>query len=81
MTTDTSPGTRDPSGGLKVLYKNNDASATDNAIRPGLQIVNTGSGSLDLSKVTARYYFTRDGGSPTVTPGATTRPSAAPTSA
>ncbi|MEU8910337.1 glycoside hydrolase family 6 protein [Streptomyces mirabilis] len=66
VATDTSGGTPDPWGGLKVRYKNNDSSATDNAIRPGLQIVNTGSGSLDLSKVTARYYFTRDGGSPTV---------------
>ncbi|WP_274536107.1 cellulase family glycosylhydrolase [Streptomyces sp. CB03234] len=55
-----------PSGGVKVRYKNNDASATDNAIRPGLQVVNTGSSALDLRTVSARYYFTRDGGSPSV---------------
>ncbi|WP_176710214.1 cellulose binding domain-containing protein [Streptomyces sp. Wb2n-11] len=51
---------------MKVRYKNNDASATDNAIRPGLQVVNTGSASLDLSTVSARYYFTRDGGAVSV---------------
>ncbi|WP_179166657.1 cellulase family glycosylhydrolase [Streptomyces sp. CB03238] len=55
-----------PSGAVKVRYKNNDASATDNAIRPGLQVVNTGSSALDLRTVSARYYFTRDGGSPSV---------------
>ncbi|MBC7272735.1 MAG: glycoside hydrolase family 6 protein, partial [Streptomyces sp.] len=59
-------GGPDPVGGVKVLYKNNDASVADNAIRPGLRIVNTGTGPLDLSGVTARYYFTRDGGSSTV---------------
>ncbi|MGW0561518.1 cellulase family glycosylhydrolase [Streptomyces sp. NPDC003016] len=55
-----------PSGALKVRYKNNDGSATDNSVRPGLQVVNTGSASLDLSTVSARYYFTRDGGAPSV---------------
>ncbi|MFL4952108.1 glycoside hydrolase family 6 protein [Streptomyces sp. MMS24-I31] len=66
VTTDSGGGTPFPTGDLQVRYKNNDSSATDNAIRPGLRIVNTGSGSLDLSEVTARYYFTRDGGSPVV---------------
>ncbi|GHF49096.1 glycoside hydrolase family 6 protein [Streptomyces griseosporeus] len=66
VTTDTSGGTPDPTGGLKVRYKNSDSSATDNAIRPSLQIVNTGASAVDLTKVTARYYFTRDGGSSTV---------------
>ncbi|MEU2060875.1 glycoside hydrolase family 6 protein [Streptomyces sp. NPDC013455] len=66
VTTDTSGGTPEPTGGLKVRYRNNDSSATDNAIRPGLQIVNTGTSAVDLTKVTARYYFTRDGGSATV---------------
>ncbi|MFE6336024.1 cellulose binding domain-containing protein, partial [Streptomyces sp. NPDC057798] len=64
VTTETGGG--DPTGGLKVAYKNNDSSATDNAIRPGLRIHNTGSAAVDLTKVTARYYFTRDGGSSTV---------------
>ncbi|MFE2815146.1 glycoside hydrolase family 6 protein [Streptomyces nigra] len=66
VTTESGGGGPDPSGGLKVAYKNNDSSATDNAIRPGLRITNTGSAALDLTGVTARYYFTRDGGSSTV---------------
>ncbi|GAA3293790.1 hypothetical protein GCM10020295_16630 [Streptomyces cinereospinus] len=66
VTTDTGGGNPDPAGGIKVASKNNDSSPTDNAIRPGLRITNTGSGPLDLTKVTARYYFTRDGGAPTV---------------
>ncbi len=66
VTTEAGGGGPDPAGGLKVTYKNNDSSATDNAIRPGLRIANTGSAAVDLTEVTARYYFTRDGGSPTV---------------
>lgn len=66
VTTETGGGGPDPAGGLKVAYKNHDTSATDNAIRPGLRITNTGSAALDLTGVAARYYFTRDGGSPTV---------------
>ncbi|MEU7277910.1 cellulase family glycosylhydrolase [Streptomyces sp. NPDC045431] len=50
-----------PSGAVKVRYKNNDSSATDNAIRPSLQVANTGASAVDLSKVSLRYYFTRDG--------------------
>ncbi|MFI9770184.1 cellulase family glycosylhydrolase [Streptomyces sp. NPDC052415] len=50
-----------PSGAVKVRYKNNDSSATDNAIRPSLQVVNTGSTAVKLDAVTVRYYFTRDG--------------------
>ncbi|MFI2432951.1 glycoside hydrolase family 6 protein [Streptomyces sp. NPDC018693] len=66
VTTETGGGGPDPVGGLKVTYRNADGSATDNAIRPMLRIVNTGGAALDLTRVTARYYFTRDGGSPTV---------------
>ncbi|MFI5976099.1 glycoside hydrolase family 6 protein [Streptomyces sp. NPDC051452] len=44
--------------GLKAQYKNNDSSLTDNQIRPGIQLVNSGSGTVDLSKVTVRYWFT-----------------------
>ncbi|MDI9830765.1 glycoside hydrolase family 6 protein [Streptomyces sp. KAU_LT] len=61
VTTESGGGDPDPTGGLKIAYKNNDSSATDNAIRPGLRITNTGSTALDLTQVTARYYFTRDG--------------------
>ncbi|MFF0300396.1 glycoside hydrolase family 6 protein [Streptomyces sp. NPDC004562] len=66
VTTEAGGGGPDPAGGLKIAYKNNDSSATDNAIRPGLRITNTGSAAVDLTGVTARYYFTRDGGSSTV---------------
>lgn len=50
-----------PTGAVKVRYKNIDTSATDNAIRPSLQVVNTGSSAVDLGTVSLRYYFTRDG--------------------
>ncbi|MEU0274697.1 cellulase family glycosylhydrolase, partial [Streptomyces sp. NPDC006307] len=50
-----------PSGAVKVRYKNNDSSATDNAIRPSLQVANTGTSAVDLTTVSLRYYFTRDG--------------------
>ncbi|MGW7642617.1 glycoside hydrolase family 6 protein [Streptomyces bobili] len=63
VTTEAGGGGPDPTGGLVVRHKNNDSSATDNAIRPGLRIVNPGSTTVDLTKVTARYYYTRDGGS------------------
>ncbi|MFI9150348.1 cellulase family glycosylhydrolase [Streptomyces sp. NPDC053367] len=52
-----------PTGAVKVRYKNIDASATDNSIRPSLQLVNTGSSAVDLGTVSLRYYFTRDGAS------------------
>ncbi|MFY4723068.1 endo-1,4-beta-xylanase [Streptomyces sp. LaBMicrA B280] len=55
------PGT----GAVKAQYKNNDSAPTDNAIKPGLRLVNTGSSAVDLSKVTIRYYFTGDGGAAT----------------
>ena len=55
------PGT----GAVKVQYKNNDSAPTDNAIKPGLRLVNTGTSAVDLSKVTIRYYFTGDGGAST----------------
>jgi Cellulose binding domain len=52
---------------VKAQYRNNDACcATDNQIKPGLQLVNTGSAAVALSAVKVRYWFTRDGGSTTV---------------
>jgi cellulose binding protein with CBM3 domain len=50
---------------LKVQYKNNDSAPTDNQIKPGLQLVNTGSSSVSLSGITIRYWFSRDGGAST----------------
>ncbi|MET8131803.1 glycoside hydrolase family 6 protein [Streptomyces sp. NPDC005251] len=49
--------------GLKAQYKNNDSSSGDNGIRPGLKLVNGGSGAVDLSKVTIRYWFTGESSS------------------
>jgi hypothetical protein len=52
---------------VKAQYRNNDACcATDNQVKPGLVLVNTGSTSVSLSSVKVRYWFTRDGGSSTV---------------
>ncbi len=63
--TATTAASSTTTGGAKVQYKNNDSNATDNAIKPGLQVVNTGTTSISLSSVTVRYWFTRDGGSTT----------------
>ncbi|NYI03675.1 glycoside hydrolase family 6 protein [Allostreptomyces psammosilenae] len=63
VTTDAGGGNPGPTGNVKVQYRNADSSATDNAIRPHLRIANTGTSALNLSTVTARYYFTRDGAS------------------
>ena len=49
--------------GLKAQYKNNDSATGDNQIRPGLRLVNDGSGAVDLSKVTVRYWFTGESSS------------------
>ncbi|WP_339127780.1 glycoside hydrolase family 6 protein [Streptomyces sp. f51] len=46
------------STGLKAQYKNNDSSTGDNQVKPGLKLVNGGTGAVDLSKVTVRYWFT-----------------------
>ncbi|MFJ6902893.1 glycoside hydrolase family 6 protein [Streptomyces griseoluteus] len=51
------------SAGLKAQYKNNDSSANDNQMRPGIQLVNSGSGAVDLTKVTVRYWFTGESAS------------------
>ncbi|NYI03676.1 glycoside hydrolase family 9 protein [Allostreptomyces psammosilenae] len=63
VTTEAGGGNPGPTGNVKVQYRNADSSATDNAIRPHLRIANTGTSALNLSTVTARYYFTRDGAS------------------
>ncbi|MFG2652477.1 glycoside hydrolase family 6 protein [Streptomyces sp. NPDC048436] len=61
----TSAGGGTGTGALKVQYKNTDSSATDNQIRMALQVVNTGSTAVDLSKVKLRYWFTPESGSST----------------
>jgi archaellin len=51
-----------PAGtGLKVLYRDNSPTfPSDNAITPWLQVVNESTGPQDLTKVTVRYWFTKD---------------------
>ncbi|MFE7158936.1 glycoside hydrolase family 6 protein [Streptomyces sp. NPDC057636] len=61
----TSDGGGTGNGTLKVQYKNNDSSATDNQIRMGLQLVNTGTTSVNLSTVKVRYWFTPESGAST----------------
>lgn len=46
--------------GLKVQYRAG-TTGTTNGIRPLMRLVNTGTSSVDLSKVTIRYWFTKDG--------------------
>ncbi|MQY12600.1 hypothetical protein SRB5_27360 [Streptomyces sp. RB5] len=56
VTATTSGG--DPgNGALKVQYKTTDSSATDNAVRMTLQLVNTGSSAQSLNGVEVRYWF------------------------
>jgi len=50
-------------GSVKVQHRNNDGSPGDNQIKPGLQLVNTGTSSVSLTGITVRYWFTRDLGS------------------
>ncbi|MFE9780799.1 glycoside hydrolase family 6 protein [Streptomyces sp. NPDC005775] len=61
----TSAGGGTGTGSLKVQYKNTDSSATDNQIRMGLQLVNTGSTAVNLSTVKVRYWFTPEAGAST----------------
>ncbi|PKW12272.1 cellulose 1,4-beta-cellobiosidase [Streptomyces sp. 1222.5] len=62
-TTKTSGGGGGGTSGLKAQYKNNDSATGDNQIKPGLQLVNTGTGAVDLSRVTVRYWFTGESSS------------------
>jgi subtilisin family serine protease len=48
---------------LKLQLANRDYNANDSTLKPALRVANTGSTAVDLSKVTVRYWFTRDGGS------------------
>jgi hypothetical protein len=52
---------------VKAQYKNNDTTVSDIQIKPGLNLVNTGSTAVALNTVTVRYWFTADGGATTYT--------------
>ncbi|WP_422770291.1 glycoside hydrolase family 44 protein [Plantactinospora sp. WMMC1484] len=47
---------------LAVLHRNLDRWPVDQQIRPALVLDNPGRAPVDLSRVTIRYWFTRDGG-------------------
>lgn len=49
-----------PAPKLSVGYRNLDRSPTDAWITPGFEVRNGGRTSVDLSRVTLRYWFTRD---------------------
>jgi xyloglucan-specific exo-beta-1,4-glucanase len=48
-------------GDLTVQMFNGNTQATTNGIAPRFKLTNTGSSSIDLSKITLRYYYTEDG--------------------
>jgi hypothetical protein len=52
--------TPDASVALKVQYQVGDSSATDNAIKPNLRIVNEGGTAVSLNQLTMRYWFTEN---------------------
>src|SRR6185436_4641846 len=49
---------------LKVQHKNASTSVTDGEIKPHLRIHNTGTTSVALSSLKARYWYTRDTAQP-----------------
>src|SRR5207245_1626929 len=51
-------------GTVKAQYTVDDASATDNQIRPLLNVVNLGNQAIPLHELTIRYYFTSDSAQP-----------------
>jgi endoglucanase len=65
--TPTPTGTTPPpgAGSLKAQYKNDDGNPSDNQIKPGVQLVNTGASPISLAGVKVRYYFTTETGAST----------------
>jgi len=63
----TPPPPPPPGGGVKAQYKDNDTTVNDIQIKPGLNLVNTGTSAVALNTVTVRYWFTADGGASTFT--------------
>ncbi|SDY38601.1 Cellulose binding domain-containing protein [Micromonospora pattaloongensis] len=51
-----------PGVALGARHANLDWAATDNQLKPALQVVNRDTAPVALSRVTLRYWFTRDGG-------------------
>lgn len=61
----TEPAVAPVTRSLEVKYANLADNAFDQSIQPGLRIENTGSTDIDLTKVTLRYWFTKDSGNGT----------------
>lgn len=59
--TPTPTPTVSPAGSLTVAHKNVDGAANDGALAAGVVLTNTGAAPVDLSQVTVRYWFTRQG--------------------
>ncbi|KNY29419.1 cohesin domain-containing protein [Pseudobacteroides cellulosolvens] len=47
-------------GSLKVFYSNNGAGTNSNQLYINIKLRNLGTSDIDLSKLTIRYYFTKD---------------------
>ncbi|MBE8521120.1 glycoside hydrolase family 9 protein [Amycolatopsis sp. H6(2020)] len=60
----TTTGGGDPGTGALAVQQRGGSAATGNQIRTSLQIVNRGSTPVALGGITARYWFTGDGTSP-----------------
>ncbi len=50
-----------PSGVVTILYENHETATTTNTIRSYFKVKNEGTSTLDLSDVTIRYWYTREG--------------------
>lgn len=53
-------------GGLKAQYRAADTTVGDNQVKPHLNLVNVGTGTVALSSITVRYWYTVDGSRPEV---------------
>ncbi|MFK3980738.1 glycoside hydrolase family 44 protein [Micromonospora sp. NPDC050397] len=51
---------------VAVAHQNFDWSPTDNQLKPGLRLDHLGGVPVELSRLTLRYWFTRDGGTASV---------------
>ncbi|EFM12274.1 Mannan endo-1,4-beta-mannosidase [Paenibacillus curdlanolyticus YK9] len=60
----TPAGTTTSTGSFKIQMYSGNTTASSNTIAPRIKIVNTGTSTLDLSKVKLRYYYTIDANKP-----------------
>ena len=51
---------------LRLQYRAADTNATDNQMKPHLNIVNAGTTAVPMSELTIRYWYTNDGNQPQV---------------